>query len=65
MWSLSPDANTVPLQVCLVVRRHMILHRAILVGTTLKAQMGGDTGARKEDFYCGLSKAHIHLLLDY
>ena len=58
------ETLTIPLQVGLVVRRHMVLHRAVLVGTAMKPQMRGDTGAREENFYCGPGKAHIHLLLD-
>ena len=52
------------LQVGLVVRRHMALQRAVLVGAAVEPQMGSDTGSGEEDFYCGPGKTHIHLLLD-
>lgn len=41
---LCPAEETlaVPLQVGLVVRRHMVLHRAVLVGTAMETQVRGN-----------------------
>ena len=52
------------LQVGLVVRRHMVLHRAVLVGTAMEPQVRGDPGSGKEDLHGGPGKAYIYLLLD-
>lgn len=57
-------ALAVSLQVCPVVRRHMFLHSAVLVGTAMEPQMGGNTLDGKETLYCGPGKPHIQLLLD-
>ena len=63
---LCPAEKTlaIPLQLCLVVRWHMLLHRAVLVGTAVKPQMGDDTGTGKEDFHRGPGKAYIYRLFD-
>ena len=42
----------------------MVLHRAVLIGMAMETQVRGNSGTREEDFYCGPSKAHIHLQLD-
>ena len=61
---LADETLAVPLQVGLVVRRHMVLHRAVLVGTAMETQVRCDPDTREEDFYCGPGRAHIHLLPD-
>ena len=65
-WPICPADETlaVPLQVYLVVRRHMLLYRTVLVGMAVETQVRGDPGTGEEDLHCGLGKAHIHLLLD-
>ena len=58
------ETRAVPLQVGLVVRRHMVLHRAVLVGTAMETQVRGNPGPGEEDFYCGPGEPYIHLPLD-
>ena len=42
------ETLTIPLQVGLVVRRHMLLHCAVLIRAAMESQMAGDAGARKK-----------------
>src|SRR5699024_3428617 len=58
------DTLAIPLQVGLVVRRHMFLYRAVLVGAAMEPQMGSDASPCKKDLHGSPGKAHIHLLLD-
>src|SRR5699024_4230846 len=56
---LRPAEETlaIPLQVGLVVRRHMFLYRAVLVGTALETQVRGNPGTGKKDLHGGPGKA--------
>ena len=54
----------IPLQVNLVVWRHMLLHCAVLIGAAIQAQMGSNASPRKEYLHGSPGKTHIHLLLD-
>ena len=42
-------AFAIPLQVCLVIRRHVLLCGAVLVGLAMEAQVGSNVGASEED----------------
>src|SRR5699024_6926920 len=54
----------VPLQVGLVIRRHMVLRRAILVGAAMETQVRGNPGSGKEDLHGSPGEPYIYLLLD-
>ena len=58
-------ALSIPLQIGLVIRRHVLLCGAVLAGTAMEAQMGGDAGTSEEYLHRGPGEAHIYLLLDY
>ena len=53
---------SIPLQIFLVIWRHMALICAILVRAAMQSRMRGNSVAAEEDFYCAGCQPHIYLL---
>lgn len=57
-------ALTIPLLVGLVVRRHMSLHRTVLIGVVIVAQIGSNASPSKKVLCGSPGEAGIYLLHD-
>ena len=55
---------TVPLDILLVLRRHIFLDRAVLVESTVQSAMGANTISAVEHLNRGAGHAHIYFLPD-
>ena len=62
----SPFAESVavPLNVLLMIRRHMRLYHAVLIGSSVKPRVGTNTFSAKEYFHRGSCDPDVDLLLD-
>ena len=58
------ETLTVPLDVLLMVWRHVIFHGAVLICSAMESGVRADTVPVKENLHSSLCHAHIHLLLD-
>ena len=55
---------TIPLDILLVLWRHVLLDRAVLVKPAVQPGMGTDSVSTAENLYRGFGKSDIYLLLD-
>ena len=55
---------TIPLDILLVLWRHMLLDRTVLVKPSVQPGMGTDSASTVENLYRGFGESDIHLLLD-
>ena len=55
---------TIPLDILLVLWRHMLLDRTVLVKPSVQPGMGTDSVSTVENLYRGFCEPDIHLLLD-
>ena len=55
---------SVPLDILLVVGRHMLLNRAVLVESPVQPGVGADPVSTVEDLHRGSGEPYIHLLLN-
>lgn len=58
------EAFTVPLDILLVVGRHMLLNGAVLVDSSMQPRVGADALPSVKHFYRGSGEPNIYLLLD-
>ena len=55
---------TIPLDILLVLWRHMLLDRTVLVKPSVQPGMGTDSVSTVENLYRGFGESDIYLLLD-
>lgn len=58
------EVLAVPLHVLLVVRRHVVFHRAVLIRPAIESGVRADVVCVKENLHGSLCDAHIHFLFN-